>query len=111
MSRKTILAILGVVTAIGGFFAREFGLALTPAVFLGLGAVILYVLFEGKADIHRFTSQVSKFKDPKFWLAFVSALLAALVEAGIVLPIAPEVIISILTVLMSVLFGVEKAKE
>ena len=110
MSRKTIMAILGVIGAILVFFQQQFGLTLdATAIVGGLTAIVLYVLFEAKLDLKRIVGQVGKFKDPKFWLAFISALLVALQSAfGWNLPI--EAIVSVLTVIMSILFAKDFAK-
>jgi hypothetical protein len=99
MSRKTIIAILGVVLV---FLKEQFGLALDVTAFLG---IVLYLLFESKLDARRIISQVGRFKDPKFWLALVTAILPVLnTEFGWNLPI--EAIVSVLSVLLAVIFGV-----
>jgi len=70
------------------------------------------VLLEGKLDIKRVGSQIGKFKDPKFIIAFISAILVAVSEAfGLELPV--EAIVAVLTVIMGVLFKAEfnKAKS
>lgn len=116
MSRKTITAILSVIGAILIFFNQEFGLGLNAtAIVAGLTAAVLYIFFEAKLDFKRIlgliNQQSDKWKDPKFWLAFLSAVLIAASESfGLNLPV--EAIVSVLTVIMSVLFGVEfnKAK-
>jgi hypothetical protein len=105
MSRKTILTVVAVLGAILGVIGTAFGLTLNgPAAAAGLGAVLLYVFFEAKADKDRIRAQAGRFKDPKFWLALVSALLASLVQSGVVLPVSPEIIIAVLTAIMGVLF-------
>lgn len=113
MSRKTITAIIGIIGAVLAFFSEQFGLSIDPtAVIAGLSSIVLYVLLEGKLDIKRVGSQIGKFKDPKFWLAFISAILVAVSETfGLELPV--EAIIAVLTVIMGVLFKVEflKAKN
>jgi uncharacterized membrane protein len=99
MSRKTIIAILGVVLV---FLKEQFGLALDVTAFLG---VVLYLLFESKLDARRIISQAGRFKDPKFWIALVTAILPVLnAEFGWNLPI--EAIVSVLSVLLAVIFGV-----
>jgi hypothetical protein len=95
MSRKTILGIIGVI-----------GAALTDATsaIAGLTAVTLYILFEAKLDLKRIGEQAGKFKDPKFLLALASAILVALSESfGWHIPV--ETIVSVLTLVMSLLFG------
>lgn len=110
MSRKTITAALGLIGAVLVFVSNEFGLSIDPtAVLAGLSSVVLYVLLEGKLDIKRIGSQIGKFKDVKFWLAFISAILVAVNEAfGLALPV--EAIVGVLTLIMGVLFKVEFVK-
>jgi len=110
MSRKTITAVLGLIGAALAFVSSEFGLSIDPtAVLAGLSSVVLYVLLEGKLDIKRVGSQIGKFKDVKFWLAFISAILVAANETfGLALPV--EAIVAVLTVIMGVLFKVEFKK-
>jgi hypothetical protein len=111
MSRKSILAFVAVFGAVLGVVGTEFGLTLNgPAAAAGLGSVLLYVFFEAKADKTRFGAQAGKFKDPKFWLATVSAAIAALVQSGVALPISPDLIIGVLTVVMGVLFKAQATK-
>ena len=105
MSRKTLLTILAVLGAVLGVFGTTFGLTLNAtALVAGLGAVLVYLFFEAKADIARVGPQVARFKDPKFWLTVVSAALGALESSGIVLPIPTETIIAVLTAIVTVLF-------
>ena len=108
MSRKTIAVVVAVIGAILGAFGAAFGLTLdVSAVVAGLGAILVYVFFEAKADMARLAAQKSKFKDPKFWLTVVSAVVAALGSAGIALGISPEFIITILTAIVGILFKVK----
>jgi len=104
MSRKTILAVIAVFGAALTVFQQQFGLSIDPtAVIAGLTAIVLYGLFEAKLDIKRITSQAGKFRDPKFWMAAISSLLVAVNEAfGLNLP--TEIIISVLTMIMGLLF-------
>lgn len=112
MSRKTLLTIVAVIGAILTAFQDAFGLTINgAAVAAGLGAIVLYVLLEAKADRDRIRSQVARFKDPKFWLAVISSVLVALTEAGIALPISPEIIIAVLTAIMGILFKTEAPAE
>jgi len=105
MSRKTLLAVLGVITAILAFLKEQFGLGMDAMTVLGgLTTVVLYVLFEAKLDLKKIGAQAGRWKDPKFLLAFVCVILAALnKELGLNLP--AETIITALTVIMTVLFG------
>lgn len=99
MSRKSIFALLGVLLV---FLKETFGLAIEPAAFLG---VVLYLLFEAKLDAKRIIGQAARFKDPKFWLALVTTILPILnAELGWALPI--DAIVAVLSVLLSILFGV-----
>jgi len=105
MSRKTLLTVLAVIEAILLFFKEQFGLQIeATAIVAGIGAVLVYVFFEARLDIERFRAQAGRFKDPKFWLAFIAALLAILNEQfGFNLPV--ETIIGFLTLVMGLLFG------
>jgi len=105
MSRKTILAIIAVFGAALTVFQQQLGLSIDPtAVVAGLTAIVLYGLFEAKLDIKRIGGQSGKFKDPKFWIAFVSPILVAINESfGLNIPV--EVIITVLTMILSALFG------
>ena len=104
MSRKTLLSIIAVIGAVLTFFKEQFGLAMdVSGILAGIAAILLYVLWEGKADIKRITAQAGKFKDAKFWLAFVAMIIGVVNEQfGLNLP--AEIIIGILTVLMGFLF-------
>jgi uncharacterized membrane protein len=109
MSRKSLTTVLAVVAAILGVFGTTFGLTLdSAAIMAAVGAILVYVFFEGKADIRKISDASTKFKDPKFWITIVSAIIGALGSAGLQLPISPEVIISILTVIVGILFKVKK---
>jgi len=105
MSRKTLLGIIGVIGAILVVFQSQFGLTInTTEIVAGLTAIMLYILFEGKADIKRIGEQKAKFKDPKFWIAIGSGVVVSLNSTlGLNLPV--EIIVSVLTFLMSLLFG------
>jgi len=107
MSRKTIVAVLGVLTVIFTSLKVQFDLGMDViAVLGGLSAVILYVLFEAKLDLKKFGAQAGKWKDPKFWLALVAIILAALnKELGLNLP--GDAIVAVLTVIMTILFKVK----
>jgi MFS family permease len=111
MSRKTLLVVIAVLAAIFGFIGDSFGLTMKPgAAVVGLGSVLLYVFFEAKADKQRMAAQRDKWKDPKFWIAAISAGLAAAGSAGAELPISPEIITTVLTVIMGVLFKTQDPK-
>lgn len=105
MSRKTLMAILGILGAILAFFQAQFGLSIDSTAFIGaIGIIVGYILFEAKLDFKRIQQGIAKFKDPKFWLAFVSAILVAINEAfGWNLPI--EIILTVVGFLLSLLFG------
>ena len=105
MSRKTIFTILAVIGSVLTVFASTFGLTINPTVVLAaVASVLIYVFGEAKADLAKLGAQKDKWKDPKMWIAAVAASLAALTEAGVNLPISPELIIAVLTAIMGVLF-------
>lgn len=101
MSRKSILTVIAVIgailTAIG--FSAHAGAAVG-----GLGAILVYVLLEAKADLAVLKAQGAKFKDPKFWITVISAAIAALQSSGVSLPIDSNIIIAILTAIVGILF-------
>jgi len=108
MSRKLIIAILAVVGAIGTTIGTQFGLALNVSGLVAfLGAAALYIQQEAKADKLRMKAQAGKWTDPKFWLAILAAVFAALPEAGVVLPLDPGIINAILAVIIGVIFKVK----
>ena len=113
MSRKTLMAILGIIGAILAFFQQQFGLSLDSTALMGAAGLILaYVFFEAKLDFKRIQKGAAKFKDPKFWITFVGVVLTALNESlGWNLP--NEIILTILGFLLSLLFGKDfiKAKK
>ena len=107
VSRKTIFTILAVIGSTLTVFASTLGLTINPTVVLaGVASVLVYVFGEGKADLAKIGSQDAKdkLKDPKVWLAAASAGLVALTEAGVTLPVSPELIIAVLTAIMGILF-------
>jgi ABC-type uncharacterized transport system permease subunit len=105
MSRKTLTAVLGIIGAILVFLKGTFGLDLdAAAITTALGVILTYVLFEAKLDIAKVGLQLGKWKDPKFWVTFIAAILTALNGAlGWSLPI--ETINAVLGVILAVLFG------
>lgn len=110
MSRKTLLGIIAVLGAILTVFKEQFGLAIdATAVVGGMTVILLYILFEAKIDFKRVAGQVHKFRDPKFWLALISALLVA-VNASFGLNLPVEAILAVLGIIMSFLFGVDSKK-
>jgi len=105
MSRKTIGFVVAIVGAVLLAFQQQFGLSFDPtAVAVGLGAILTYIFFEAKLDLKALASQPGKWKDPKWWITIVSAILAA-IEANWQIGIPVETIITILTALVAILFG------
>lgn len=106
--RKWIMVLLGVLGAVGAVVSTEFGLTVQlGAVVAGLGAVLIYVFGEAKADFARVKAQTGKFKDPKFILSLAAAVIAGLTQAGVNLPLSPEIIIAVLAAIVGVLFKAE----
>ena len=111
MSRKTIGFIVAILGAILDAFQEQFGLNFNPAqVAAGIGAVLTYIFFEAKLDLRALTTQPEKWKDPKFWLTVLSALLAA-VEQTFQLGIPVTEVIAILTMVVGILFKVQFNKS
>ena len=107
MSRKTIGYVVSILTVILTVFQEQFGLSIDPtAVAVGLGGVLTYLFFEAKLDLKAMASQPGKWKDPKFWLTAITAVLAG-VEASFNLGIPVEAIGSVLTVIVAALFKVK----
>ena len=108
MSRKVIVLVLAILGAIFGALKTEFGLALNVAgLFTFLGAAALYIQQEAKLDRERMAAQPGKWKDPKFWLAILTAIVAALPGAGVVLPLDPGIINAVLAVILGIIFKVK----
>ena len=110
MSRKTLMFVLGLLGALLAFLKSQFGLAIdSTAVIGGLTVISLYIFSEAKLDIQRVGQQAAKFKDPKFWVAFIVTILTALNEnLGLNLPI--EAIQAVLGLILALLFGSEYKK-
>lgn len=101
------MAIIGSILVI---FQKQFDLNLDPtAVAAGIGAVLTYIFFEGKLDLKALASQPGKWKDWKFWITILSTTLAG-IEANFQLGIPVEAIVSALTGLVAMLFGVQFKK-
>lgn len=104
-SRKWLFVLLGVLGAAGAVISTEFGLTLKlGAALTGVGAILVYVFNEAKADLARFAAQKAKWGDPKFIMTLASAVIAGLGTAGVELPIAPEILIAILTAIVGWIF-------
>jgi len=104
MKRKSIMAFLAVLGAILVFSKEQFGLGIDAAgITTGLGVIVLYILFEAKRDIEAIQQQAAKWRDPKFWLAFIAALLTAVNSAfGLNIPV--DVVNVIVGFILSILF-------
>lgn len=110
MSRKTIGFVVSIIATILTAFQKQFGLNIDPlAVAAGVGAVLTYIFFEAKLDLRILATQPDKWKDPKFWITVVSAVLAA-IEATFALGIPVESIIAVLTMIVGYLFRVQFKK-
>jgi len=114
MSRKTLTIIIAVILAIAGVLRAEAGTEGLATALAALGTLALYIFFEARADIERVKAQIlqeGRYKDPKFWLAIASAILAALTQAGINLPVSPEIIIAVLAAILTALFKIKPATD
>jgi hypothetical protein len=105
MSRKTLMTVIGFFGVVLTFLQAQFGLSIdTTAILAGLTAILTYVFFEAKLDLKKFVALGSKWKDPKFWIAFASTALVAVNESfGLGIPV--EMVIGTLTLIMGLLFG------
>lgn len=107
ISRKTIGFIVAIISSILVIFQKQFDLSLDPtALAAGIGAVLTYIFFEAKLDLKALATQPGKWKDLKFWITVISAVLSA-IEANWQLGIPVEAIITVLTTLVAILFGVK----
>lgn len=110
ISRKTIGYVIAILGAILTVFQEQFGLHIDPlAMAAGIGAVLTYIFFEAKLDLKTMAAQPGKWKDPKFWITFISVVLAA-IEASFHLGIPVETIIAVLTALVGFLFKMKFTK-
>jgi hypothetical protein len=104
ITRKWLFTIVAVLGAAGAVVSTEFGLTVKlGAVIAFIAAALVYVFNEAKADKYRITTQQGKWTDPKFVITLVSAVVAALAQQ-ITLPVSPEIIITVLTVIVGILF-------
>jgi len=111
ISRKTIGFVVAIVGAILLAFQEQFGLSFNPtAVAAGLGAILTYIFFEAKLDLKALKNQPRKWRDPKFWITIISAILAA-IEASFHLGIPVEAIVGLLTAIVAGSFGVQLKKD
>lgn len=107
ISRKTIGFIVTILTSILVVFQQAFGLTIDPiSAAAGVGAVLTYIFFEAKLDLKAIAKQPGKWKDPKFWLTVLSAVLAA-IETTFQLGIPVAELVSGLTFLVGILFKVQ----
>lgn len=105
MSRKTIAVFVAVLGAIVGVLVSTFGLSIDATVLAtGLAGILVWVFGEAKADLAKIGGQSGRFKDPKFWLAVISAVVTALGTAGVIPPALAESIIAVLTLIIGFLF-------
>ena len=105
ISRKTIGYIVAIAGVILTFFQEQFGLSIDPKVAaVGIGSILTYIFFESKLDLKAIASQPGKWKDPKFWITFLSAALVA-VESQFHFGIPVEEIVSALTFIVGLMFG------
>ena len=104
MKRKNIMAFLAVLGAILVFFKEQFGLSIdATGITTGLGVIVLYVLFEAKRDIEAIKQQASRWADPKFWIAFIAAILTAINSAfGLSIPV--DIVNVVIGFILSLLF-------
>ncbi len=110
MSRKTIIAVLGFLTAILVFLKAQFGLDVEVTGFVAaIGVVVTYLLFQAKMDIRKIGRQFDKFKSKKFYLALASTLVPAINTAlGLNIPV--EIVVGVMGFIMTLIFGKEFKK-
>lgn len=105
MSRKTFFTVAAVLGAVFGGLATVFGLSIDGTTLaLGITGVLVYVFGEGKADFAKIGTQIARFKDPKFWLTFITAVVTLLGVSGVLTPVVADSIIAFLTLIVGALF-------
>ena len=105
MSRKTIMFVIGLLTAVGAFVADQTGIASINWIAVGAAmlAVVTYFQFQAKLDIQKI-AQSHKWKDGKFYAGLLAVIIAQIgAFLGVDLPTAE--ISAIVTFIMSLLFG------
>lgn len=106
--RKKILIITAVAGALLTFMQAEFGLSIDPfAVTAGMTAVIVYLFGEGRNDLARIKRgivQEGRFKDPNFWIAFISAVLPV-VNTELKLDLPVELIVTAASGIIAFIFA------
>lgn len=106
--RKTLILAITILTAIISFFQDQFSLSINAAAVGATAlAVIVYIFGEFKNDIQRVKLklfQEGKWKDPAFWIAFLSSILPVL-NAELKLNLPVELIISVLTGVITIIFA------
>jgi hypothetical protein len=98
------MAIYGILAAVLAFFSEEFGLSLdVTAVLGGLVVALTYIFWEAKDDIARIKAQPHRWRDPKFWVAFISTVLLSLNEQlGMNIPV--DVLSPVLVIVITAMF-------
>jgi len=110
MKRKTLMTVLAIVGAVVAILADLFGWAIGSKVILyTVVALLLYSTLEGRLDIQRVKLQSDKLKDPKFWLAFLTALVP-IMDKIFDLGLPVKEIIALLALIMGAFFGVDAMK-
>lgn len=105
MSRKTIFTVAAVLGAAVGTLATLFELSVNGGVLaVGITGALVYIFGEAKADLAKIGAQAARFKDPKFWLAFISGVVTLLGVSGTIAPAVADSLIAFLTLIIGVLF-------
>jgi hypothetical protein len=109
MSRKTIAVFVAVIGAILGVMASTFELSINATVLaVGIAGVLVWVFGEAKADLAKIGAQIGRFKDPKFLLTMINAIVTALGTAEVIPAVLAESIIAVLTLIIGILFKTDQ---
>ena len=112
-SRKVILLVVGIITAIMTFMQKTVGVSMdATAALSGLVVVVAYLFGEGKMDFKRVKTgivQGGKWKDSAFWTSLAASLLPVFNEAlGINIPV--EMVNSVIAIVIGFVFS-KRAKN
>lgn len=111
--RKILLLVVAIITAALSFLQKETGISIdASAVGAALVAAVVYLFGEAKNDIERVKTKIfqnKKWKDPAFWISFISVLLPVL-NTQLKFNIPVEIVSGALTTVAGILFA-KRQKE
>ena len=102
MKRKWIMFVVAFLVAAIGFLKNQFGLIGIAA----LAAALTYIAGEFLNDVKRIGSQVSKFKDPAFWIAAIGSIFPVLNQYLFGGKVSQEMAMAIIGAVIPILVGI-----